>query len=182
LAEIVLDYGRPKSSFSCGSLVDAGSCAPGAELGFLSGLNECAPLSRAGVAGVERFRSTMGLLAGMRVLVVEDDPVTGIDITEVIQGADGEVVGPIKSIKEAGRVAKTEALDFAVLDVNLADGEITPVLESLYARKIPLLVYTGSVLPDGISRRHPDLTTLKKPVLPARLLGEISKTHRGSRA
>ena len=124
----------------------------------------------------------MGLLTGMRVLVVEDDPVTGIDITEVIQGADGEVVGPLRSIKEAGQVAKGDGIDVAVLDVNLSDGEITPVLESLHARKIPILVYSGSSLPESVARRHPELTTLKKPVLPARLLGEITKAHRGGRA
>lgn len=106
----------------------------------------------------------------------------GIDLTEAIEEADGEVVGPVKSIKEAGQVAKTEKFDCAVLDVNLADGEITPVLEALHARKIPMLVYTGTSLPEGVARRHPDLTTLKKPVLPARLLGEIAKAHRGSRA
>jgi DNA-binding NtrC family response regulator len=123
----------------------------------------------------------MGLLAGMRVLVVEDDPVTGIDLTEVIEGAAGQVVGPAKSIEEAGRIARTDTFDVAVLDVNLADGEITPVLESLHARKIPMLVYTGSALPEGVARRHPELITLKKPVLPARLLGEIAKAHRGGR-
>ncbi len=124
----------------------------------------------------------MGLVAGLRVLVVEDDPVIGIDMTEVIQDAAGEVVGPAKSIAEAGRIAKTGTFDVAVLDVNLADGEVTPVLESLHARKIPMLVYTGSSLPESVVRRHPDLTTLRKPVLPARLLGEIAKAHRNSRA
>jgi DNA-binding NtrC family response regulator len=123
----------------------------------------------------------MGLLAGLRVLVVEDDPVTGIDITEVIEEADGEVVGPVRSIDEAARIAKTERFNFAVLDVNLADGEITPILELLHARKIPMVVYTGSSLPAGVARRHPDLATLRKPVLPARLLGEIAKAHRASK-
>jgi DNA-binding response OmpR family regulator len=123
----------------------------------------------------------MGLLAGMRVLVVEDDPVIGIDVTDMIEHAAGEVIGPVTSTKEAGRVAKTATFDVAVLDINLADGEITPVLESLHARNIPILVYTGSRLPEGVARRHPNLTVLGKPVLPARLLGEIVKAHRGGR-
>ena len=123
----------------------------------------------------------MGLLAGMRVLVVEDDHVVATDVTDAIERADGEVVGPVSSLKEAGRVAKTDAFDVAVLDVNLVDGEITPILESLHARKIPMLVYTGSGLPEKVARRHPDVRVLEKPVLPARLLGEIVKAHRGGR-
>ena len=121
----------------------------------------------------------MGLLAGMRVLVVEDDAVVATDLSDVIERADGEVIGPVKSIQEAGHLAKTDAFDVAVLDVNLTDGEVTPILESLRARKIPMLVYTGSGLPEKVARRHPDLTVLAKPVLPARLLGEIVKAHRG---
>jgi DNA-binding response OmpR family regulator len=123
----------------------------------------------------------MGLLAGMRVLLVEDDPVVGIDVSDMIQHADGEVIGPVTSTKEAGRVAKSDRFDVAVLDIHLADGEITPVLESLSARNIPILVYTGSRLPESVARRHPGLTVLGKPVLPARLLGEIVKAYRGGR-
>jgi DNA-binding response OmpR family regulator len=121
----------------------------------------------------------MGLLAGIRVLVVEDDDLVGIDLTDVIERADGAVVGPVKSIKEAGQVAKGNTFDVAVLDVNLSDGEITPVLEALCARNVPILVYTGSGLPEKVARRHPEVTVLDKPVLPARLLGEIVKAHRG---
>lgn len=123
----------------------------------------------------------MGLLSGIRVLLVEDDAVIATDLSEVIQRADGRVVGPITSIKEAGRVSKTEPFDVAVLDVNLADGEVTPVLESLHARKVPILVYSGRGLPPKVAQRHPDLKVLGKPVLPAKLLGEIAKAHRGGR-
>lgn len=117
----------------------------------------------------------------MRVLVVEDDPVVAADVSDVIERADGEVVGPVKSIKEAGRAAKIETFDVAILDINLSDGEVTPILEQLYARKIPMLVYSGSGLPEKTAGRHPDLTVLEKPVLPAKLLGEIVKAHRAAR-
>ena len=123
----------------------------------------------------------MGLLSGMRVLVLEDDLVIATDVTDVIERAGGEVVGPFKSVKEAGRVAKTDTFDVAVLDVNLVDGEVTPVLEALSARKIPMLVYTGTGLPPKTADRHPDLTVLDKPVLPAKLLSEITKAHRGGK-
>jgi CheY-like chemotaxis protein len=135
----------------------------------------------AAIAGIEPAGSGMGLLSGLRVLVVEDDPVTAIDISDMIERADGEVLGPVKSIKEAGRVAKSEAFDVALLDANLSDGEVTPVLEQLHARKIPMLVYSGASLPPRTAERHPDLRVLTKPVLPAKLLGEIVKAHRGGR-
>ena len=117
----------------------------------------------------------------MRVLVLEDDLVIATDVTDVIERAGGAVVGPFKSVKEAGRVAKPDTSYVAVLDVNLVDGQVTPVLEALSARKIPMLVYTGTGLPPKTADRHPDLTVLDKPVLPAKLLGEIAKAHRGGK-
>jgi hypothetical protein len=66
-------------------------------------------------------------------------------------------------------------LDAAVLDVNLADGSVTPILEALSARGIPTVIYTGGVVPEDVRHRHPDLIALSKPVLPARLIGELRK-------
>jgi hypothetical protein len=59
--------------------------------------------------------------------------------------------------------------------VNLGDGLATPVLEALSARGIPTMVYTGSAIPEDVRKRHPDLITLSKPVLPARLTGEAQR-------
>jgi hypothetical protein len=65
-------------------------------------------------------------------------------------------------------------------DMNLSDGPVTPVLEALNARDIPTVVYTGGAVPEDVRQRHPDLVTLGKPVLPARLIGEIRKVIAGS--
>ncbi|GEO18637.1 hypothetical protein MAE02_63330 [Microvirga aerophila] len=60
---------------------------------------------------------------------------------------------------------------------------VTPVLEALSARGVPTVVYTGSAIPEDVRKRHPDLITLSKPVLPARLIGELRRLmDRSSRA
>jgi len=123
------------------------------------------------------------MLSGLRVLVVEDDPAIATDVADLIERAEGVVVGPVGSLQEARALIKGEALDAAVLDVNLSDGDVTPVLEALRARGVALVVYTGSdALPDGISERHPYLTVLKKPVQPGRLMAEIQRAVRGAPA
>ena len=72
------------------------------------------------------------MLSGMNVLVVEDDPTIAMDISDLIERAEGSVVGPVGSLREARQVVKGEqVIDAAVLDVNLADGNVTPVLEAL---------------------------------------------------
>ncbi len=121
------------------------------------------------------------MLSGSRVLVVEDEALTAEEIRQLLIEAEGVPVGPVSSLNEARRLLKEGTpVDAALLDVNLADGQITPVLESLSARGVPTLVYTGGSLPAGVRERHPDLVALSKPVAPARLIGELRRLLNGT--
>ncbi|MBL0406683.1 response regulator [Microvirga aerilata] len=116
------------------------------------------------------------MLAGYCVLVVEDEALIAMGISVMLTDAGGVPIGPAASVREARQLIKdTSALDAAVLDVNLADGSVTPILEALSARGIPTVIYTGGVVPEDVRHRHPDLIALSKPVLPARLIGELRK-------
>lgn len=117
------------------------------------------------------------MLSGLNVLVVEDDPTIAMYLRELIERAEGNVFGPFNNLREVRLLLRTRpTLDAAVLDVNLSDGEITPVLEALRARGTPLVIYTAStVLPERISERHPDILVLYKPVPPGRLIGELRR-------
>lgn len=116
------------------------------------------------------------MLAGYRVLVVEDEALVAQGITEMLLEAEGVPVGPVASVREARQILKEGAtLDAAVLDINLSDGAVTPILETLSARGVPTVIYTGGNVPADVLERHPDLVALTKPVLPARLIGELRK-------
>jgi DNA-binding NtrC family response regulator len=119
------------------------------------------------------------MLSGLRVLIVEDEPMLADDLSEIITEAEGVVVGPVATVKEARAIIKDRVVfDVAVLDVNLTDGVVTPVLEALQARGVPVVVYTGGTVPDDVRQRHPSLVSLAKPVRPARLTGEIRRVAR----
>ena len=110
------------------------------------------------------------------VLVVEDEALVAATISDLLTEAEGVPVGPAATVSEARRLIKdSPSLNAALLDVNLGDGLVTPVLEALSARGIPTVVYTGSAVPEDVRRRHPNLIALSKPVLPARLIGELRK-------
>ncbi len=122
---------------------------------------------------------TGDMLSGLRVLIVEDEVLLAEDLSAIVTEAEGAVVGPSFTVADARALLKSgTSFDAAVLDVNLSDGTITPVLESLRARRIPTLVYTGGTLPVDVQRRHPDIVTLTKPVQPARLIAEIRRACR----
>jgi DNA-binding NtrC family response regulator len=117
------------------------------------------------------------MLAGFRVLVVEDESLVAEGLSDLLAEAEGVPVGPASSVREARQLIKA---DPALLDVNVNDGPVTPVLEALNARGIPTVVYTGGTVPEDVRQRHPELIALAKPVLPARLIGELRKVIEAS--
>jgi DNA-binding response OmpR family regulator len=118
------------------------------------------------------------MLSGIRILVVEDEPAVAATLVDVVEDAGGEVVAIARSVSEARQMIRMQAFDAAVLDLHLSDGEVTPVLEALQARKAPTVVYSGGELPAHVRQRHPELVALRKPVLPGRLLAEILRARK----
>ena len=118
------------------------------------------------------------MLSGIRVLIVEDEALVAATLSDAVEDAGGEVVGIASSVSEARRLIRMLAFHVAVLDLNLADGEVTPVLEALHACKAPTVIYSGGDLPAKVRQRHPELVALRKPALPARIVAEILRARR----
>ena len=93
-----------------------------------------------------------GILAGRRIFLVEDQFIIAMEMERALKQAGCVVIGPVGRLKAAMEVARTEAFDFAVLDVNLFGEWVFPVADILESRGIPLLLATGyglSAVPKG---------------------------------
>jgi DNA-binding response OmpR family regulator len=96
-------------------------------------------------------------LVGLRVLVAEDEMLIAMELESMLQRLGCKVVGPANSVRLAFRLARTEALDAAVLDVDLQGEKIFPVAQALQARDIPFVFATGyhtSILPEEWRSEH----------------------------
>ncbi len=82
-------------------------------------------------------------LRGLRILVVEDEMVVAMLLEDMLADLGCEVVGPASRVEEALRLAGSQAVDGAVLDVNVAGAEVYPVAEALAQRGIPFVFATG---------------------------------------
>lgn len=91
-------------------------------------------------------------LRGVRVLVVEDEPLLAMDLEATLVRAGAEVVALCQTLDEA--MVRTDAADFAVavLDFTLGSETVTPVARRLAARGVPFVLHTGK------SRHEPNLT------------------------
>lgn len=113
------------------------------------------------------------MLHGLRVLIVEDETLIAMELSDIVAGSHGRVVGPFRTNREALSVIDREPIDAAILDLNLADGEATPIAERLVAANIPILICTAGTLPREMRRQWPDLPIHRKPVRPARLAADL---------
>jgi DNA-binding response OmpR family regulator len=82
-------------------------------------------------------------LHGLRVLVVEDTLFVAEFIVDGLQDIGCDVIGPAPRVAQGLALAKSELLDGALLDVNLAGEYCFPIAEVLKARGVPFAFLTG---------------------------------------
>lgn len=85
----------------------------------------------------------MAGLKGKRILVVEDEALIAVMVEDMLAELGSVVVGPAAAINDALALVQTEAIDAAVLDVNVRGERIDPVAHALFERGIPVLFATG---------------------------------------
>jgi CheY-like chemotaxis protein len=79
----------------------------------------------------------------LRILLVEDEFIIAAMAEDMLSELGATVIGPAHTIAIALHLAKTDAIDAAVLDVNMDGEHIAPVAEVLNARGIPFIFATG---------------------------------------
>ncbi|RDI53594.1 response regulator [Microvirga subterranea] len=106
----------------------------------------------------------LSALRGRRILVVEDEYMMADDLQYDLEKAGAKVVGPVPSVADALRLLATEdAIDGAILDVNLRGEKAYPVADVLRDRGIPFVLATGYeqwALPGA----YKDVPRCEKPV------------------
>jgi CheY-like chemotaxis protein len=101
-------------------------------------------------------------LHGFRILVVEDTEEVAEFIRALLTKAGCEVIGPIGSVTECLNGSELQACDAAVLDVNLPDGKIYPVVDALRSQGVPHMFLTA-MSPSEVAPEYRDVKVLRKP-------------------
>ena len=83
-------------------------------------------------------------LKGRRVLVVEDEAMIAMLVEDMLADLGCVVVGPAHDLDAAMALAAgAEAIDVALLDVNLAGKPVFALADALRERGVPLVFATG---------------------------------------
>jgi CheY-like chemotaxis protein len=112
---------------------------------------------------------------GRRILVVEDNFLAAEVIRVALEDSGYTVVGPVGRVAEGVRLAEGEALDGAVLDVNLNGDRCFPIAETLLGRGVPFMFLTGYDSSSMIPAELRDTRRLGKPILEHQLIDALGQ-------
>ena len=114
-------------------------------------------------------------LAGLRVLVLEDEALIALTLRDLVEDLGCTVVGPAHSVEAGMALIREQAPDLAILDINLASRSNAPVARALQALDVPFVYCTGYAEPEG--QIAPDLAaeTITKPVDPHLLAAALRR-------
>jgi DNA-binding NtrC family response regulator len=120
-----------------------------------------------------------GDLAGLHVLVAEDQYLLADTIAVLLEEEGALVLGPFATTHTAFECLKSERVDFALVDMGLKDTFSDRLLFDLTARDIPHAVITGfDYLPTNAFDNAVEV--LKKPVDKKKLVQLLKRFARGN--
>ncbi len=112
-------------------------------------------------------------LPGKRVLVVEDNPILAFDLDDALRECGAQVIGPALDFASGLALSRADALDAAVLDIDIGGTPVWPIARELQQEGIPFVFVSGDChkgLPEDLS----GAACLHKPAQADAILATIS--------
>ncbi|RYG35497.1 MAG: response regulator [Burkholderiales bacterium] len=101
-------------------------------------------------------------MSGRRILLVEDEPLVAMMMSQMIGDLGATVVGPFGTVADA-IAAGSDNLDAAVLDINVAGELVYPLAERLATSGTPMVFLTGYDA-KSVDDRFNEADVLTKPI------------------
>jgi CheY-like chemotaxis protein len=109
-----------------------------------------------------------------RILLVEDEIFVVWLLEDMLTDLGCAIVGPASSVNQALAMIDAEAIDAAVLDVNLNGQMSYPIADALAARGVPFVFSTGYDK-DTLLDRYRTFPGLQKPIQRSELSDTLAK-------
>lgn len=108
---------------------------------------------------------TPAALNGARVLIVEDETLVAMLVEDLLDELGCKVAATFSRVGQAQEflAGKTDGIDAAILDVNIAGEDVYTVAAALRDRRIPFVFVTGYG-PGGVREEWRDRGVVQKPI------------------
>jgi len=118
------------------------------------------------------------MLNGLSVLIVENEPLIALDLSDAVVDLQGIVIGPVPTVAEALAILAGQPVGAAILDARLDDRDVTPLAIRLVEQAVPFVIHTGTGLPAELAASHPDLPVILKPKRPGEVVATLMEQLR----
>lgn len=115
-----------------------------------------------------------------RILIMEDEFIVALDLSDMAADLGFEVAGPYATLSEGVAAVRQSPPDAAILDVQLADGEVFPLADQLVELGVPIIFHSGHADSRALHSRYPGAHSASKPCSPdliARYLREATRAE-----
>jgi CheY-like chemotaxis protein len=116
------------------------------------------------------------LMRGSSILVVEDEPLIKLELTDLFESAGAQVIA-VSTCQQGLTAIARQQVSAALLDYVLLEGNVAPLCRHLAERRVPFMFYTGYL---DLERSYPRSIIIHKPagneVLLAAMAGLIAAT------
>lgn len=112
-------------------------------------------------------------LHGVRMLIVEDDPLLAMDLEATLVEAGAVVVDLCRTLDQAMARAGVDDFAIAVLDFSLGVETASPVARRLVNRGVPFVLYTGKPRNEPSLAEWSDRLILGKPASARALVSAV---------
>lgn len=121
----------------------------------------------------------MHALRSLRILVVEDELIIAAELQIIMENEGAEVfIAPdVRSARAL--LLDRPAIDLAVLDVRVSDGDTLGLAEELAGKGIPFIFHSGHADPAGLRQRFPGAMALSKPAAPDTIVSAAHQVAQG---
>ena len=116
-----------------------------------------------------------------KVLVVEDEFIIALDLSETVRDLGYALEGPYADKAHAFDAIEDHLPDCAILDVYTADGEVYPLADALTEAGVPIIFHSGHVSPSEVRQRYPQAWACAKPCSPDKLIDVLQEAVEQSR-
>ncbi|OOY19379.1 hypothetical protein BMI86_16325 [Thioclava sp. DLFJ5-1] len=109
---------------------------------------------------------------GRKIMIVEDDPIIGMDIAEIFHSRGAEVLGPFTTVLSALQALR-RLPEVALLDVNLRDETSEVIASQLSEQEIPFLILSGQVDHSDLPSSFEGTEVVSKPFFETDLVDRV---------
>jgi DNA-binding response OmpR family regulator len=109
-----------------------------------------------------------------RVLLVEDEALIALALTDDLEAAGYEVAGPFHRCGDSLDWLGRETPDLAIIDIHLRDGSSAELARVLRERDVPFIVFSGEKRDRPVHEAFAGARWLSKPVATRELLETVA--------